>query len=700
MDGTRWGALGAALLGSTMLLGAAPALAQAKTGAALFSESGCAGCHGGEGGGGMGPALASNANLADEAMVMATIHDGRGSMPGFGARLSEQEIKALSDYIRTAFGNAYEVAQASPAAELAAPAPAPAPAAPPKPQASSVLVGEATESNPVTFERLKGAADEPQNWLMAMGRYAGYSYSSLDQVNRDTVKGLKLAYTRAIGGEKSSGLVQTAPLVVDGYMYVSNGMAEILKFDVRSGDEARLVWKNDPAAAAGSKQGGSITLLGDYVYNVTRDMRMLKIDAKTGETVWDISVRNPENVNANELSSAAPLAIGDTIIMSAAGSALRSWIGGWDAESGELKWRWYSVPAPGEPGHETWKDDHNAWLTGGVGIWTIPTYDPETNLIYFGTGEAQPWTDPEFSPGDNLYSISTVALSPDTGEMAWYFQELPDDSWDYDSVSPRILHDATINGETRKVVSNFTRSGIYYTLDRETGEFLDGGKFLDVNWTEGLDPETGKPVEYDPTKDNQVYANNTSLRPGEPTTSQNVCPAHAGMPTWWPPSFDPQTGKAWVQALTGCENQVMPASVDRTKDLRGDPLLWAGAGGSNSPVDNPADIRGLIIGVDAVTGQQTEVAQTTFWMGNGLLGTAGNLLFSGHRDGRFAAYDKDTLEEVWHFNTGAAIGGPPMTFSVDGQQYVAIVTGGNTGRVQHPALKSVSTAPMLFVFTL
>ncbi|MCW5695162.1 MAG: PQQ-binding-like beta-propeller repeat protein [Bauldia sp.] len=552
----------------------------------------------------------------------------------------------------------------------------------------------------VTFDRLVNSDSEPQNWLTTYGNYAGWSYSRLDQINTENAADLRLVYLRSIGGETSGQDLESRPLVADGFMYLFNGISEVLKLDLTGGDSAELVWRNNPAAASGGKMG-SLALLNASVYNATRDMRLLRLDMETGETIWDVSTRAPENPYADEWNSTAPVAVNNSIITTGAGSALRSWMAAWDADTGELQWRWLAVPGPGEPGHETWEDDHDAWLTGGAGIWTAPTYDPETNLLFVGTGEPQPWTDPEFRPGDNLYSMSTVAVNATTGELVWYFQELPDESWDYDTVNMRMLHQADFGGEVRAAVSNFSRSGMYYTLDLVTGEFLTGGPYVDVTWTAGLDPKTGKPVEYDPNVPVQSYANNSSMRPGDPTSNQNVCPRHGAMPTWWPPTYDPARGMAWVQAVTGCESQFMAESLDTTLDhWREDPYGLAAGAGVAITNEDPSLTRGLIIGVDAITGEVAQRIETEYWTGSGLLGTAGDLIFTGHSDGRFSAYDKDTLEELWHFNTGTIIGAPPITFEVGGEQFVAVLLGGGWVRVPHPDIRDYTKAPMLAVFAL
>ena len=563
----------------------------------------------------------------------------------------------------------------------------------------------------ISAQRLKNADAEPQNWLLPFGNYSSWSHSSLKLIDRSNVGNLKVAFMIGIGGTNPSSVggatpgQRARPVVADGFMYVHNAWSQVLKIDVSKGNQAQIAWMNDPAVAAAESKPGSVALLGNGVFNATRnDMRLVKIDAESGATVFDVPFRGPDNAKAAERATAGSLAVNNQIITGAAGPAMRGWLGALDADTGKLKWRFYTIPGPGEPGHETWQDNHNAYLTGGAGVWTTPSYDAATNLVIFGTGEAQPWADQSFHPGDNLYALSNVAVNADTGKLAWYFQEVPQETWDYDTVSTKVLYDIVVNGQTRKTMGTFSRNGFYYNVDRNNGQFLFASPYRDVNWTAGIDPKTGKPVEYNPNQAIQTYANNKTLQVGKPDSGQNVCPAIAS-PTWWPAAYDPDRQMAWIQTTDLCLNQKIDQRVDPTRtDLAGNPGMWGG-GNFWTFTNTKPNGAGLLVGVDAKNGQKKQELVTQWPMLSGLLGTAGGLLFAGHPDGKVAAYDKDTLKEVWSFNIGTPISAPPIAYSVGGKEYIAVVAGGvkgggAVGQPAGPILGAYQQASMIVVFGL
>jgi alcohol dehydrogenase (cytochrome c) len=553
----------------------------------------------------------------------------------------------------------------------------------------------------VSFDRLKNAAAEPQNWLLPYGTYDSYSHSTLKEITKENVGGLHVKFMTAIGGSQpaSVGGVSPAqratPLVKDGFMYVQNAWDQVSKIDLKSG---KIVWLADLSGQGASSKFGSVSLLGDSVYYVSRnDMIMYKLDDATGDIVWDVDTRGPDNVAGAERATGGTLAVGDKIITSAAGPGMRSWIAAFSAEDGSLLWRWYTVPGPGEPGHETWADDHNAYLTGGGGVWTTPSYDAASNSIIFGTGESQPWADPAFRPGDNLYTNSTVSLDADTGKLNWYFQEIPQETWDYDTVNAKMLYDINYNGESRKVMGTFSRNGFFYTLDRNNGSFIYATAYRDPNWTAGLDPKTGKPVEYVPGSLTQDYAPNAALKVGEAQTAQSICPA-LQTSTWWPPTYNPDTKVAYIQAIDACFSQSIEEHIDTTRtDLQGNPGMWGGGNFWKFDYAFP-NAPGLIIAVNTETGEKISQTTVDFPTNSGLLSTGSDLVFAGSADGRLIAYDGATMKEVWSFNTGTPIGAPPITYELDGKQYVAVLTGG--GSTGSPLLANLQNAAQVVVFGL
>jgi alcohol dehydrogenase (cytochrome c) len=554
----------------------------------------------------------------------------------------------------------------------------------------------------VTAQRLLDSAKEPQNWLMVHRDYDNSRHSPLSEVNRGNIKDLKLKFLVSIGGTGTGGAMrgkeEGTPLVDDGFMYVADTWSRVMKFDVRSGTAAIPLWRYDPKITRARTSRG-IAMYGNKLFVLTYDARVIALNRDSGEVIWEVQAAAPTDPVTGTPSkvhgfSAAPLTLktrgGKELVLageSTGGSmGTRSWVGAWDVNTGQLAWRTFTIPAPGEPGSETWKDNHNAWRIGGASVWQTASFDPDTNLVYYGTGDAFPTFDPEFRPGDNLYTASTIAFDADTGRIAWYFQETSNEHWDFDTPSPKMLYETTINGETRKVVANFSRNGFYYTLDRTNGQFIRADQYQEkVTWTRGIDPKTGKPVDYDPARAVQLYAGIGTLRnkPG-----QESCPLWNGSPTFFPPTFDAKRMIAYVAGAEGCTaGYTIRTPMDETKDWVGQRMCCQEAGRSAA--------HGALWAVDVRTGKVAAKEQFPIPNESGMLSTAGDLLFTGHHDGRFAAYDADTLKEVWSFSLGTPITAPPMSYSVGGKQYIAVVAGG-TALLRGAALYQPSALVAVF----
>jgi alcohol dehydrogenase (cytochrome c) len=540
----------------------------------------------------------------------------------------------------------------------------------------------------VTAERLLNTANEPQNWLMVHRDYDNSRHSALNEINRDNIKDLKLKFMFSIGGRATGGTLpgkeEATPLVDDGFMYVSDTWGRVMKFDVRSGTEGVPLWRYDPKITK-SRTNRGVAMYGNKVFVATNDTRLHALDRDSGELIWEVqatavtdSATGTPASPKTQAFTAAPLAVktagGKEIVVigESSGGQLgtRSWIGAWEAGTGKLAWRTFTIPAPGEPGSETWKDNHNAWRVGGGGVWQTASYDPATNLLYFGTGDAFPSFDPEFRPGDNLFTASTIALDADTGKIVWYFQETPNEHWDFDTPSPKMLYEVSVNGETRKVVAAFSRNGYFYTLDRANGQFLRADQYQEkITWTKGVDPKTGKPVDYDPSKDVQTYAG-IGVRRNKP--GQEACPWWNGAPTFFPPTLDPKRMVAYVAGAEGCMSATASKTpMDEQKDYVGLPPCCTQQGRVTA--------HGALWALDLKTGKIAGKATFQPPTESGMLSTDGDLLFTGHMNGKFSAYNADTLEEVWKFNLGTPITAPPMTYSVGGKQYIAVVAGGAVG---------------------
>jgi alcohol dehydrogenase (cytochrome c) len=535
----------------------------------------------------------------------------------------------------------------------------------------------------VTQQRLMNAAGEPQNWLMVHRDYNNSRHSSLHEVNRDTVKDLKLKFIVSIGGRSTGGTMvgkeESTPLVDGGFMYVSDTWSRVTKFDVRSGTEAVPLWRYDPKITRARTNRG-LAMYGNAVFVTTYDARLVALNRDSGEVLWEVQAAAPTDPVTGTPSkvqafSAAPLTLktrgGKELVLageSTGGSTgTRSWVGAWDVKTGQLAWRTFTIPAPGEPGSETWKDSHNAWRIGGASVWQTASFDPANNLVYYGTGDAFPTFDPEFRPGDNLYTASTIAFDADTGRIVWYFQETPNEHWDFDTPSPKMLYETTINGETRKVVGNFSRNGFYYTLDRASGQFLRADQYQEkVSWTKGIDPKSGKPLDYDPNRDVQLYAGIGALRGKR---GEEACPWWSASPTFFPPTYDATRMVAFAVGGEGCTaGYTIKTPMDENKD-------WVGLRMCCQEVGRAA-AHGALWALDVRTGKIIAKAQFPLPNESGMLSTGGDLLFTGTRDGHFIAYDADTLKELWSFSLGTPITAPPITYSVGGKQYIAVVAGG------------------------
>jgi alcohol dehydrogenase (cytochrome c) len=555
--------------------------------------------------------------------------------------------------------------------------------------AGTVIAGPALAAD-VTPARL--ANPEPQNWLMNHRTYDGQRYSPLERINKANVKGLRLAYAVALGGGAGNEFTNATPLAEDGFLYVTDSWNVLYKIDVRSGDAGRIVWRMDPKQDRQMRTRGA-ALWGNLVVTGAGGFgnapRILATDKETGKVVWESSFQDTPDVTF----TAAPLAIKDKIIVGAANGdqGVRDWIAGLDAATGKRLWQKFTVPAPGEPGSETWKGNNNAWQTGGAAIWVTGTYDAATNQTFWGTGNPVPMFDPSYRPGDNLFTNSAVSYDPDTGKMNWYFQYTPGDMWDYDEVGTHILIDGQVGGQARKLITHSARNGFLYTMERTNGAMVLAKPYVEVNWTKGIDQKTGKPLDYDPAKDIQSYAGVGNLTPGEPL--KKVCPSQAGGNNYWPSSYSAKTKLIYIPALTTC----VTVTVDREKHTK--ERGWNG--GLSQTTER---WESSLSAADPLTGEVKKVVTQKYPNYSGTLATAGGLVFTALLDGTVSAYDDTTLDELWKINVGSGFSAPPMTFEVNGKQYVAIVSGPSPvsrGRLSNtPELKEQRNALVLYVFGL
>jgi alcohol dehydrogenase (cytochrome c) len=540
----------------------------------------------------------------------------------------------------------------------------------------------------VTPQRLVNP--EPHNWLMNHRTYDGQRYSPLARISKDNVKGLKLAYAVPLGGGAGNEYIMATPLAEDGFLYITDSWGVLYKIDGTSGDVGRIVWRMDPKQQRQQRNRGA-TMWGNLVITAADSPpRVIATNKETGQIVWESSFADTPEVAL----TSAPLAIKDKLIVGAANGdqGVRDWIAGLDAATGRRLWQKYTIPAPGEPGSETWKGNNNAWQTGGGALWVTGTYDPETNQTIWGTGNPVPMYDPTYRPGDNLYTNSAISYNPDSGNMNWYFQFTPGDMWDFDEVGTHILIDGAVAGQPRKLVTHSARNGYLYTMERGNGAMVMAKPYMDnVNWTKGIDQKTGKPLDYDPTKDIQVYSTLANQNPREPT--KKVCPGHAGGNNYWPSSYSQRTKLIYIPALSNCED----ITIDTAKHSK--ELGWNG-GSFKITERYTSDLTAA----DPITGEIKKSVRLNYPNYSGTLATGGGLVFIALMDGTIAAYDDTTLEQLWKINVGSGFTAPPMTFEVNGKQYLAVASGptaaGKSRLVNTPELRDMRHATVLYVFGL
>ncbi len=544
----------------------------------------------------------------------------------------------------------------------------------------------------VTPERLINADKEAHNWLMNHRTYDAQRYSPLARINKDNIKNLKLAYAVAIGGTSANENLQATPLAEDGYLYVVDQWGVVYKIDGRSGDVGRIVWRMDPGQEKVPLSNRGAALWGNLVISTANyPPRIIATNKDTGKVAWEANLADGQ---PDLQITAAPLPVKDKIIVGAAGGdqGVRDFIAALDAATGKVSWKKYVIPAPGEPGSETWKDNNNAWQTGGGAMWVTGTYDVAGNQVIWGTGNPVPMFDPAHRPGDNLYTNSVISWDPDAGKMNWYFQYTPGDMWDYDEAGTHILVDGQVAGQPRKLITHAARNGFIYTMERNNGQTLSATAYMDnINWTKGIDQKTGKPVDYDPTKDIQVYSGIANPTAKDPT--RKLCPSPAGGHNFWPGSYSHKTKLFYFPVMTGC--------VDLTTDPSASNKEGNWRGGNYKVTER---LESTLTVADPLTGEVKKTIAMKYPNYSGVLATAGGVVFTGLLDGTFVAYDDTTFEQLWKINVGTGFSAPPMSFEVDGKQYVAILSGASgparakLGKT--PEVREMRNQTMLFVFGL
>jgi alcohol dehydrogenase (cytochrome c) len=496
----------------------------------------------------------------------------------------------------------------------------------------------------VTFDRIVNAAKEPQNWLTYSGDYSGKRFSPLDQINTTNVGTLtpKWVYQTA-----ATGKLETTALVADGILYGTAQDNRAFALDARTG---RPIWMyqrqlpSDIRPCCGRVNRG-LAILGDKVFLGTLDAHVIALDAKTGAVIWDVAAAD---YKIGHSFTVAPLALKNLIVIGVSGGeyGVRGFIDAYDADTGARKWRFWTVPGQGEPGHDTWEGD--SWKVGGAPAWNTGTYDPATNQIFWPTGNPSPSNRGEGRAGDNLYSNSLLALNADTGKLNWHFQFTKHDEHDWDATQVPVMVDAG----GKHLIAQADRNGFFYIVDRTNGKLISATPYGKQTWSDSKDAD-GRP---------------TANKNAAPTLEgHTVCPGALGTTNFMAPAYNPQTGLFYVTARDQCDIfSTAPQPYEAGHAYYGSAYF---------PSEEARPYLGFLKAIDPQTGEIKEKFQHTSPTWSGVLSTAGGLVFSGDAEGNFIAFDAKSLKPLWHFQMGGAVYAAPIAFAVDGKEYVAIAAG-------------------------
>jgi quinohemoprotein ethanol dehydrogenase len=525
--------------------------------------------------------------------------------------------------------------------------------------------------------RIAAADQDAGNWLTYGRNYGEQRFSPLTRITADNVKQLGLAWYADLDTNRGQ---EATPLVIDGVMYVSTAWSMVKALDAKTG---QLLWSYDPQVprALGVRACCDVVSRGvaawkGRIYLAALDGRLIALDAGTGKPVWSVMTVDPDKPYT---ITQAPRVIKGRVVIGNSGSeyGVRGYISAYDADTGKLDWRFYTVPgdpskAPEQPimaeAAKTWYGDW--WTRGGGGVvWESLSYDPALNRIYFGVGNGNEWNHTYRSQGkgDNLFLSSIVAVDADTGAYAWHYQATPGEEWDFDAVQQLILADLTIGGAPRKVLMQANKNGFFYVLDRTDGKLISARNFTPVTWATGIDPKTGRPIEAPGSRFDET---------GKPAS---VLPGALGAHSWQAMAFNPKTGLVYIPT------QEIGMTYATVQDVKRTPMGW----NIGMATTNRADVKGYLVAWDPVN--QKEVWRANYlgpWNG-GVLTTAGNLVIQGNAAGFFSAYRADSGEKLWSVPAQSAIMAAPVTYEVDGEQYVAVLSGWGGG---YPLLEGKASA--------
>ncbi len=541
-----------------------------------------------------------------------------------------------------------------------------------------------------------GIAQKGQ-WLHYGNDYANTRYSDLKQINAGNVNRLKVAWMHSLGTLETQ---ESTPLVVGDTMYVtsSTGPRYVFALDAKTG---KTKWVHQPempndyfATVCCGLDNRGVAYANGKVFFGRLDAKMVALDANTGKRLWTVTVENYRNGHA---ITSPPLVYKNLVVTGIAGGeyGIRGFIAAYDQDTGEEVWKTYTIPGPGEPGNDTWRGD--TWQTGAASTWGVGSYDPKLNLVYWSTSNAGPWgghdrsiDSSDFGNYTNLWTASQLAFDADTGEIKWGYQWTPNDVWDYDGINEAVLHDLRIGGRTVPALMHADRNGFFYVLNRQTGQLISADQFVPVNWATHVDLTTGRPVE----------AANNENRPQLGKWARNVCPNLIGGKNWSPMSFHPGTGLVYMPVFNMCmdiankEEEYTPGRFYLASEFN---LDMAGASGSHLAE---------FMAWDPVKKRKAWAIEEDLPFVGGAMSTAGNLVFYGNQHGMLKAVNARTGKVLWEFDVGTGIIQSPITYSVGGKQYLAIVAGRSKGppsffgKIGQKVIEASPEGGVLVVFSL